>query len=293
MRTRTRFFSCLSCLALSACLQPLDEIDEVEVDELDDVDQIDALEEGVWDPGQVSIADTVAATGGNRYDFAPADKESELRFAGPAAAVYAPPSGWSYDIYRDVYFTMRSSCLPGTCAPNAKRVLDAPSTWDGRIFGNSIGFPYVQFKWKWYAGEYNPRTGQPYESWVPTHPYFAVQFFWGCADAPSTGSGAVNDESPCAGGARQVFTTGGVASYGAPYFTSGRYLDGWGPRPCWDLPAISSPSLGMHTCHLGPNQQFQFNYSGCSTQGERCSVDTDCCYHASGGCDTYTGTCRY
>jgi hypothetical protein len=224
---------------------------------------------------------------GGSYDRAPDAVDGEQSRL-LAASVFPPPNGWSYDIYRDVSVTIRSSCLPGGCAPDDKRELYPPPMWGGRIVGDTLGW-VAQFKWKWYPGELDPRTGQPYPSWVPIHPYFAVDFFWGCADTP--GGGPVNDYAPCQGGPNQMWTTSGVASYGAPYNTSGRYFDGHGNRACWDLPATSSPQLGTYQCHLGPNQQFQFSYS-CAVEGESCSTDKDCCYRGAGGCGS-GGTCLY
>lgn len=224
---------------------------------------------------------------GGRYDD-PSEDDAQARLV--SSSVFTAPSGWTYQIYRDESVTIRSSCLPGGCAPNDKRELESPFSPDERIFGDSSGYPFAQFKWKWYPGELDPRTGQPYPSWVPTYPYFAINVFWGCADTP--GGGPVNDYSPCHGGPNQLWTTGSVASYGAPYFTSGRYFDGHGSRACWDLPATASPMLGLHQCHLGPNQQFQFEYFSCKVEGETCETDKDCCYHASGGCGS-NGRCLY
>jgi len=233
-------------------------------------------------------ADLEAGLGG-RFDDAPgADDGEHERLV--ARSVFPPPSGWTYAIYRDEMTTIRSSCLPGTCAPDDERELMTSLQPGGQIYGRDQGAPFGVFKWQWYPGELDPRTGQQYPSWVPIYPYFAIDFFWGCAH--TSGGGPVNDTDPCQGGPNQMWTTGSVTSYGAPYFTSGRYFDGYGSRACWDLPATASPRLGLHQCHLGPTQQFQFAYVSCSVEGESCSNDRDCCYHAPGACGS-NGTCTY
>lgn len=251
------------CLLLSACLEPPEDAAPGEVDNL-------PIESHRFDPASLP-------------ELTPRDG------AGPSA-VFPAPAGWSYLIYRDQAVSIRSSCLAGSCAPNDKRGLDSQG-WDEPVLGGPVN-SFARFRWKWYAGELDPSTGNPYPAWIPIHPYFAVELFWGCAG--TNGSGPVRDYSSCQGGANQIFTTGGVATYGAPYNTSGRYIDGYGSsRPCWDLSATASPGLKLHACHLGPNQQFQFAYSGCAIEGKSCSTDEDCCYGASGGCNTTTGKCRY
>ena len=229
------------------------------------------------------------ALAGGRHDLPPAASGATALELDAIASMFAPPAGWTYNLYRDVSVAIRSSCLPGSCAPNGRRVLAWPSAAGQRITGQTSGGAAV-FRWQWFPGDLDPRTGQPYPSWVPIFPYFAVQFFWGCADTP--GGGPVNDYAPCHGGPNQMWTTSGVSTYGAPYNTSGRNIDGYLSRPCWDLPANASPSLSTVPCHDGPNQQFQFNYLSCSAQGEACSTDHDCCYWASGGCNTSSGTCQ-
>jgi len=259
------------CFLLTACL----DLEPTDSDELEAGDAPDAIE---------------LAMGGGRYDSVDAGDEPAL-VRGAAVSLFQPPAGWTYEIYRDVSVEIRSSCLSGSCAPSARRALFPPQRWDEQIFGDSTGWPAAQFKWQWYAGELDPRTGNPYPSWVPIFPYFAVDFFWGCAETP--GGGPVNDRSSCQAAPNQMWTTSGVVSYGAPYNTSGRFIDGYGSRPCWDLPGAASPKLQVFPCHYGPNQQFQFRYGTCSAQGGTCSTDEDCCYHGSGGCNTYSGTCRY
>lgn len=165
-------------------------------------------------------------------------------------------------------------------------VYDYPIPQDTHTVPNA----YV-YRFSWDPGDPTTHLSAERMKWDSTLGQFVGTDY--CIDVPSGVDYQINLQMyECHGGDNQLWENDGTASWGSPYFSSGRGMHSVDHTDmCWDLPCGGTPTatrLQQYECHQGPVQLYKFQYYDCKKNGDTCSSGSQCC---TGSCQS--SSCAY